>query len=227
VKKEFEMNSSSREKIFHRLRTAGSLAAAPDKKPMSAMPIPKLTGEEKVERLKTLMEAIRTEVYLTKSDNWIEKLESIAKEKKLTNLLIAPETDYGKSLQDAWQNSDKKQPVLLTYDGEIEDFKSKLFEVDAALTTTIGGIADPGAIILWPNEIEPRLMSLVPHIHIAILEAEKIYASPAEAFSKLKWSEKIPTNALLISGPSKTADIEFILVFGVHGPKELILLIIE
>ena len=160
-------------------------------------------------------------------DNWIEKLESIVKEKKLTNLLIAPETDYGKSLQDAWQNSDEKQPVLLTYDGEIEDFKSKLFEVDAALTTTIGGIADPGAIILWPNEIEPRLMSLVPHIHIAIIEADKIYASPSEAFDKLKWSEKIPTNALLISGPSKTADIEFILVFGVHGPKELILLIIE
>ena len=221
------MNSSSREKIFHRLRTAGSLAPAPDKMPVESMPIPKLTGKEKVDRLKTLMEAIRTEVYMTNAENWIEKLESIAKEKKLTNLLIAPETDYGKSLQDAWQNSDEKQPVLLTYDGEIEDFKSKLFEVDAALTTTIGGIADPGAIILWPNEIEPRLMSLVPHIHIAILEADKIYASPADAFDKLKWSEKIPTNALLISGPSKTADIEFILVFGVHGPKELILLIIE
>jgi L-lactate dehydrogenase complex protein LldG len=221
------MNSSSREKIFQRLRTAGSFDPASDKRPIGTMPITELTGEEKVERLKTLMEAIRTEVYLTNADNWIEKLGAIAKEKKLKNLLIAPETDYGKALQDAWQNGDEKQPVLLTYDGEIEDFKSKLFEVDAALTTSIGGIADPGAIILWPNEIEPRLMSLVPHVHIAILEADKIYASPAEAFSKLKWSEQIPTNALLISGPSKTADIEFILVFGVHGPKELILLIIE
>jgi L-lactate dehydrogenase complex protein LldG len=95
------------------------------------------------------------------------------------------------------------------------------------LTTTIGGIADPGAIILWPSASEPRLMSLVPHIHIAVLEADKIYASPAEAIRELKWSQRVPTNALLISGPSKTADIEFILTFGVHGPKELVLLIID
>jgi L-lactate dehydrogenase complex protein LldG len=41
------------------------------------------------------------------------------------------------------------------------------------------------------------------------------------------WPEKMPTNAVLISGPSKTADIELILAFGVHGPKELIVLILS
>ena len=118
-------------------------------------------------------------------------------------------------------------PALKTYGETIEAFKTELFDTDAALTTTLGGIADPGAIILWPDETEPRLMSLVPHIHIALLEADKIYASPAEAFDGLNWADKIPTNALLISGPSKTADIEFILTFGVHGPKELVVLIVD
>lgn len=68
-----------------------------------------------------------------------------------------------------------------------------------------------------PDEQEPRLMSLVPPVHIAVLKAEKIHDTLAEA---------MPTNLLLISGPSKTADIELTLAFGVHGPKELIVFIL-
>ena len=102
---------------------------------------------------------------------------------------------------------------------------SELFKVDAALTATIGGIADTGAIILWPTPAEPRLMSLVPPIHIAVLDADRIFGSFAEAMEEQGWRQGMPTNALLISGPSKTADIEFILTYGVHGPKEVILLV--
>ena len=48
-----------------------------------------------------------------------------------------------------------------------------------------------------------------------------------EAMSSERWQEGMPTNVLLISGPSKTADIELVLTFGVHGPKELIVLIVD
>ena len=43
----------------------------------------------------------------------------------------------------------------------------------------------------------------------------------------MQWSDKMPTNALLISGPSKSADIEQTLAYGVHGPKELVVLLIR
>ncbi len=81
--------------------------------------------------------------------------------------------------------------------------------------------------ILWPDAREPRLLSLVPAVHIAVLQAGTIYNTFAEAMSSERWPEGMPTNVLLISGPSKTADIELVLTFGVHGPKELIVLIVD
>jgi L-lactate dehydrogenase complex protein LldG len=99
--------------------------------------------------------------------------------------------------------------------------------VDAAVTTTLGGIAETGTLILWPDQNEPRMMSLVPPIHIAILEAGKLFNTFAEAVATMQWASSMPTNALLISGPSKSADIEQTLAYGVHGPKELVILLIR
>jgi L-lactate dehydrogenase complex protein LldG len=107
------------------------------------------------------------------------------------------------------------------------DFKETLFKVDVGITSTRGAIAETGAIVLWPGEKEPRLLSLVPPVHIAILEADKIFNTFCEMVQTENWPEHMPTNAVLVSGPSKTADIELVLAFGVHGPKELIVLILE
>jgi L-lactate dehydrogenase complex protein LldG len=70
-------------------------------------------------------------------------------------------------------------------------------------------------------------MSLVPPIHFAVLSAGTIHDTFSDAISSENWADQMPTNALLISGPSKTADIEMTLAFGVHGPKELVVIITE
>jgi L-lactate dehydrogenase complex protein LldG len=115
----------------------------------------------------------------------------------------------------------------VAYAGPVETFKERLFAVEAAVTSAAGAVADTGALILRPTAEEPRLMSLVPPIHIAVLRAEEIFASLDDAMRAGNWPADMPTNMLLISGPSKTADIELILAFGVHGPKELIVLVLE
>ena len=102
-----------------------------------------------------------------------------------------------------------------------------LFGIDASITTTRGGIAETGSLILWTTPNEPRLMSLIPPIHIAVLHADTIYNTFWEVVNTEQWNSGMPTNALLISGPSKTADIEQTLVYGVHGCKELVVLLIQ
>ncbi len=68
-------------------------------------------------------------------------------------------------------------------------------------------------------------MSLVPPLHIALLNASQIYDNLYQA--QQDWPKPMPSNLLLISGPSKTADIEQVLAYGAHGPKDLIVLIVE
>ena len=70
-------------------------------------------------------------------------------------------------------------------------------------------------------------MSLVSPIHTAVLEASELYSTFHEAMKIRNWTSGMPTNALLVSGSSKIADLEQTLAYGVHGPKELIILVIE
>ena len=88
-------------------------------------------------------------------------------------------------------------------------------------------IAETGTLILWPDEKEPRLMSLVPPLHIVLLDAATIYNTFYEAMTSEGWKDGLPTNALLISGPSKTADIQQTLAYGAHGPRELVVLLLH
>jgi len=70
-------------------------------------------------------------------------------------------------------------------------------------------------------------MSLIPPIHLAVLYADTIFNTFWEAVNTEQWNSGMPTNVLLISGTSKTADIEQTLVYGVHGCKELVVLLIQ
>jgi L-lactate dehydrogenase complex protein LldG len=220
------MNNAARDKILNRLHAA--IKQHPGDAPQVAgAPVESLDTAQKIEKLKGLMEAVRTEVHVVKAGEWTGTLKKVMKERSLKTLLFAPETTVGRELQQAWQEEADGLPELVTYAGDIEDFKEQLFTIDAAVTSTIGGIAETGVVTLWPDEKEPRLMSLVPPIHIAILKADKIHGTFLEAIEAEAWASKMPTNVVLISGPSKTADIELTLAFGVHGPKELIVLILN
>jgi L-lactate dehydrogenase complex protein LldG len=219
------MPENARERILQRLRKAvGDRRDIPSVPP--APETPPLSREEKIEQLKTLMTAMRSEVHVVPKAGWTDRLKEILGEKGLKTMLYAPGTPVGDAVKASWASGDEGLPTLRAYDAAVENFKEELFTIDAGITGTTGGIAETGAVILWPDEREPRLISLVPAVHIAVLEADRIYGTFSEAVEKGAWADGMPTNALLVSGPSKTADIELVLAFGVHGPKELVILVL-
>lgn len=117
---------------------------------------------------------------------------------------------------------------LIWFDRPLAEFKDTVFDhVEAGITTTRGGIADTGSLILWPDIREPRTLSLVPPLHIAVLHADTIHATLHHAMAQGDWASQLPTNALLVTGPSKTADIQRLLVYGAHGPKQLVILLVH
>lgn len=184
-------------------------------------------AEQRIPRLRQLMEAVHTETHLTRRDEWPALLARLVTKRGLPNLLIAPGTEHGQRVQEYWQQHAIQTP-LKAYDRPIEEWKAELFnDTAASLTGTLGGIAATGSLIIWPTPDEPRLMSLVPPVHFALLSASEVQDNFYEVQQKHRWAAGMPTNALLVSGPSKTADIEQVLAYGAHGPKDLVVLILE
>jgi L-lactate dehydrogenase complex protein LldG len=214
---------SARDSILARL--GASITVVPPLPDVAAWYASHQRAEDQTARIKRLRAAlvgVHTEVHDTTSAAWPELLLKIAAEKKLRNLLIGAGTQHGAALVARCQDALE----LLIYDRAIEAWRDQLFDAtDASLTRARSAIAETGSLILWPDANEPRLMSLVPHIHFVLLDAASIHADLHSAITAEGWKEGMPTNALLISGPSKTADIQQTLAYGAHGPRELIVLL--
>ena len=217
-------DATARDRILQRVKTAGTHQIDVPEAPAPASGGP-LDRKAKTERLTTLMAAMRTEVHVVAADAWVDALKGLARAKGWKQLLYGPGAPLGAAIEAAWSAESDGLPKLVGYREPVETFKESLFQIDAGVTGARGGLADTGAVVLWPTAQEPRLLSLVPGVHVAVLDADTIYDSLADMMAAENWAAGMPANALIISGPSKTADIEFTLVFGVHGPKELILLI--
>lgn len=103
---------------------------------------------------------------------------------------------------------------------------ASLFAYDLGISSAQVAIAETGTLALKSNEERHRLVSLLPPVHIAIVEARKICRTLGEALQLLRpdGSELSPA-ITFVTGPSRTADIELTLAIGVHGPQKLFVII--
>lgn len=218
--------SESRNRILERLRRN-----QPDiplsREPLEVPRAEPLDLQQRIDSFTARMQAVRAEVHRCGSSDWPATLEQLLREKQCPNLLFAPRGPLGEALSAHWQNH-SELPPLVELEGEIEQWKENIFsDTGAVITSARAGIADIGSLVLWPGPDEPRSYSLVPPVHFVVLESTRLHANFAELVERERWSDGLPTNALLISGPSKTADIEQTLAYGIHGPVELVVLLID
>lgn len=217
------ISTRSRHSIMGRLDAAppGAVSSAP-----AAVRPPPL-GDSPYARFRELLEANRTIVRDTTSDRWPDDVMDLLRAEGCRNLLFAPDTEAGRRLSNSGAPRDGL-PALIPYDQDIEAMKPALVsDIDASLTESRSAIGSTGSVVLWPSREEPRLMSLLPPLHIVLVRASALVNTLDELVARQHWSDGMPTNVVLVSGPSKTADIAQLLAFGVHGPKKFAVMVIQ
>ncbi|HLJ11564.1 MAG TPA: lactate utilization protein, partial [Planctomycetaceae bacterium] len=102
------------------------------------------------------------------------------------------------------------------------------FAADLGITSVDWAVAETGTLALCSRPGQGRVVSLLPPTYLAIIEPAQIVPDLFDLFGRLE-DEKydLPSNVTLVTGPSKTGDIELKLTTGVHGPGNVNVLIVE
>ena len=105
---------------------------------------------------------------------------------------------------------------------ETEYHRDRYDDYQFGITRASGAIAESGSVIIDDERTSHRLAALSPWVHVAVLERSEIHLTIPNAIAALGDSP----NIIWCTGPSKTADVEGILIEGVHGPGEQIALLL-
>jgi L-lactate utilization protein LutC len=98
---------------------------------------------------------------------------------------------------------------------------------DVGITSADYVLADTGTLVMLSSPNEARMISLLPPAHIAVVQSSRILTGLDELFSVLPRPADIASSMVMITGPSRTGDIEMTLVRGVHGPGEFTVVLTE
>ena len=107
-----------------------------------------------------------------------------------------------------------------------EELRALCADAEFGITSADYALADTGTLVLFSSQQEARMISLLPPAHIAIVPSGKILTGLDELLAQEPLPAQRSSSMLLITGPSRTADIEQILVRGVHGPGEIHVIVV-
>lgn len=104
---------------------------------------------------------------------------------------------------------------LLVYDSAVT-----VAAADLGITGALAGVALTGSIVVDAARAGGRTVSLLPPVHLALVAAQAIVATPGESWRAM--ADPMASNVVQITGPSRSADIELVITLGVHGPRALL-----
>ena len=96
-----------------------------------------------------------------------------------------------------------------------------LHDVKVGITGAEAGLAESGSVVLRSGVGRPRLASLLPLVHLVVLSRRRIRRSLVHWMAEKPEGVTSVSNLVVVTGPSRTGDIEMLLNLGVHGPRYL------
>ena len=203
-----------RDKILHKTRTA--LGRSPGQQPEPAPPIrirmPEMTAEERISQLLANVGNLAGKV--CRCESIIQARDYVART-TAQKIAVASNAPFLEAcgitvlanVQSGVTDAEKLRALCAT--------------ADYGITSADYALADTGTLVMLSSPSEARMISLLPPAHIAVVPRERILSGLDELFSILPQPAELTSSMVLITGPSRTADIEQILVRGVHGPGEI------
>ncbi len=108
-----------------------------------------------------------------------------------------------------------------------QELRSLCASADVGITGADYALADTGTLVMFSSGEEARMISLLPPVHVAVVPASRILSSLDQLLTTLPLPAERTSSMVLITGTSRTGDIEQILVRGVHGPGEVHVVVVE
>jgi L-lactate dehydrogenase complex protein LldG len=209
----------SRDHVLHKVRTAlGRSAGQPVEGPPPArLTVPEAGIEARIESFRARIEALAGKTHRAES---MEDARSYVADVLLGRSAVA-------------SNAPILRQCGITRIAGVESGITDRVRLRELCSTAACGItgadyalADTGTLVMLASPQEGRMISLLPPTHIAIVERARLLTGLDELLSILPRPAEQTSSMVLITGPSRTADIEQILVRGVHGPGEIHVLVV-
>jgi len=205
----------SRDSILHRIRTAVGRSAGqpPAPPPPVRLSIPEVPLQARIASVMARVEALAGKAVRT-DDPRAYVAEAIAgKSAVASNAPLLAECGI------------TSLPGVRSGITDHEELRELCATTDFGITSADYVLADTGTLVMLSSQREARLISLLPPAHIAVVTRERILTGLDELLTVLPHPAEETSSMVLITGPSRTADIEQILVRGVHGPGQITVVI--
>jgi L-lactate dehydrogenase complex protein LldG len=183
-----------------------------------------MTGEEI--NLREHLEEQGNEVYETDLGEFIIQKLGSRPMHILSPAIHVPREDVAKLFTKVMGKEIPEKAEIATMVSAARDYlRDKFFRADIGMSGANVVAADTGTLFMIENEGNVRLATGAPPVHIALVGMEKLVPTLSDAFkvSEVTWryaNYTVPSYVSMVSGPSKTGDIEKVITYGAHGPKE-------
>jgi L-lactate dehydrogenase complex protein LldG len=206
----------SRDNVLHKIRTAlgrGAGQAAPDP-PAARIRIPQVSMEARISSMLERVRALAGEAVATDDARGFVAAAIAGKTAVASNAPFLAECGITGLAGVRSGITDR------------EELRELCATADVGITSADYALADTGTLVMLASPQEARMISLLPPAHIAVVPRRRILTGLDELFSLLPLPAESTSSMVLITGPSRTADIEQILVRGVHGPGVLSVVVV-